>query len=192
MHLTKSSAAACLTLVALASGAHAAAWTIEDGSRIRFIASQEGAPVEGGFDGFTAEIVFDPQDLGASRVVVEIDTASITTGNKDRDATLRSASFFDVQTWPTARFASEQLTHQDGDRYEARGQLTMRDVTKEVVLPFELVIRDQDGGRRLANAQGELTISRLDYGIGQGEWASTKTVGEDVVIRMEIMASAPR
>lgn len=192
--LARSGAAACLAALTLVAGAHAETWTIEDGSRVRFTASQEGAPVEGGFERFTAEIVFDPQDLGASRVAVEIDTTSITTGHKDRDTTLRSASLFDVESWPTARFASEQLAHQGRDRYEARGQLTIRDVTKDVVLPFELVIGDhpEDSDRRLANASGELTISRLDYGVGQGEWASTRTVGEDVVIRIEIVASAPR
>ena len=80
--------------------------------------------------------------------------------------------------------------HRGGDRYEAHGQLTIRDVTRDVVLPFELTI-EETGGGKVANAVGELTISRLDYGVGQGEWASTKTVGEEVVIRIEIVASAP-
>lgn len=165
-------------------------WTVEDGSAIRFTAYQEGAPVEGSFQQFTADIAFDPDDLATSRLAVEIDTASVATGHKDRDTTLRSAAFFDVQTWPRAAFVSDRLVHQGGDRYEARGRLTIRDVTRDVVLPFQLTI-GRNGSERLAHATGELTISRLDYGIGQGEWASTKTVGADVVIRIEIAASAP-
>jgi polyisoprenoid-binding protein YceI len=180
---------ACLLLVAPAQAAPT--WTVEDGSAIRFTAYQEGAPVDGSFGVFTAEIVFDPNDLAASRVAVEIDTASVATGHKDRDTALRSSSLFDVARWPSATFVGDRLSHHGGDRYEAHGRLTIRDVTREVILPFQLSIRE-DGESRRADAHGELTISRLDYGVGQGEWASTGTVGEEVVIRLEIIASAPR
>jgi polyisoprenoid-binding protein YceI len=184
--------AAGLACLLLAGPVQAApTWTIEDGSAIRFTASQEGAPVDGSFGDFTAEILFDPDDLAASRVTVGIDTASVATGHKDRDTALRSSSFFDVTRWPSATFVSERLSHEGGDRYEARGRLTIRDVTREVILPFRLSIQE-DGGRARAAAQGEITISRLDYGVGQGEWASIGTVGDEVVIRLEIIASAPR
>ncbi len=172
----------------------AQAWTVEDGSQIRFTALQQGSPVTGGFDRFTADITFNPKDLGKSLVEVEIDTTSIDTGHKDRDTTLRSSAFFDVQRWPMARFRSLQLSHQKGDAYEAKGELTIRDVTKNVVLPFTLTIAADPGapGRLLAEAKGELKISRLDYGVGQGDWASTKTIGEPVVIDLDIRASRPR
>jgi len=86
------------------------------------------------------------------------------------------------------------LAHESGDTYEAHGQLTIRDVTREVKLPFELSIgTDPDAADRLlASAKGDVTISRLDYGLGQGDWASTKTVGEEVVIKIEIRATRPR
>jgi polyisoprenoid-binding protein YceI len=191
MRITDRCALAVLGAVMLAAPALASPrWTIEDGSAIRFVATQEGAPVEGGFQTFAAEIAFDPDDLAASQVTVAIDVASVATGHKDRDATLRSAAFFDVETWPRATFVSDELRHLGGDRYEARGRLTIRDVTREVVLPFALTIAD-GGGARHARAAAELTVSRLEFGVGQGEWASTKTVGEDVVVRIEIAASAP-
>jgi len=70
-----------------------------------------------------------------------------------------------------------------------------RDLAAEMrrLLPFELTIGADPAaaGGRLATAAGELRISRLDYGVGQGEWASTKTVGEEVVIRIEIRATRP-
>src|SRR5919106_293496 len=109
-------------------------WALEDGSAIRFTAFQRGAPVEGRFERFTADIVFDPDDLQGSRIDVEIDTASVATGHKDRDATVRGPDLFDVERWPSARFASHQLTHLGGDAYEAQGQLTVQDVQKDVVL----------------------------------------------------------
>jgi polyisoprenoid-binding protein YceI len=184
------SVVACLAAALFGPAAGAATtWMLEDGSAITFTALQEGAPVPGSFQDFTAEIQFEPDDLAASRVVVEIATASVATGHKDRDATLRSAAFFDVATWPSATFTSEHLVHNGGDRYEAHGRLTIRDVTRDVVLPFQLAIAD-NGARRIAHASGELTIARLDYGVGQGDFASTKTVGADVVIHIAIVASA--
>jgi polyisoprenoid-binding protein YceI len=172
--------------------AGAASWTLEEGSAIRFEAYQQGAPVQGGFARFTADILLDPDDLAGSRIEVEIETASITTGHQDRDAALRSPNLFDAERWPTARFASVSLEHLGGEAYEARGQLTIRDMQKDVVLPFTLHITDHpdEPGRLRADATGELTISRLAFGVGQGEWASTTAVGEDVVIGIAIVAAA--
>jgi polyisoprenoid-binding protein YceI len=174
--------------------AGAASWTLEEGSAIRFEAYQQGAPVQGGFARFTADILLDPAALAGSSIEVEIETASITTGHQDRDAALRSLNLFDAERWPTARFASVSLEHLGGEAYEARGQLTIRDVQKDVVLPFTLHITDHpdEPGRLRAEARGEVTISRLDFGVGQGEWASTAAVGEDVVIRVAIVAAAQR
>jgi polyisoprenoid-binding protein YceI len=188
--------AALLFSAFMADPARAAeTWTVQkDASRIGFTALQRGQPVEGSFKAFKAEIVFDEDELAASRVDVEIDAASIDTGHEDRDATLRGSSFFDVEEWPTARFESDELVQKGGDSYEAKGRLTMRDVTKEVTLPFELTIKDhpEEQGLLLAEADGEISISRLEFGIGQGEFASTSTVADEVVIRIEIDATRPR
>lgn len=183
-----------LTLGLMPASACGASWTLEDGSAIRFEAYQQGAPVQGEFERFTAAIVLDPDDLAGSRVEVEIEIASIATGHRDRDTTLRSPNLFDVERWPTARFASAKVEHLGGEFYEAHGQLRIRDVQEDVVLPFTLRIGDHPGesGLLRAEASGELTISRLEYGIGQGEWASTAAVGEEVVVMVEIVAAAPR
>lgn len=169
-------------------------WTVEETSRIAFVASQDGQPVEGEFEAFTAEVVFDPDELGASRVDVEIDTASVDTGHGDRDQTLRSSQFFHVEQYPRARFVSDELVATGDRTYEAKGALTIRDVTEDVVLPFELAIGEHpdDPDRMLAQAKGEVTISRLAFGVGQGDWADTDQVGEDVIVRIEIDATRPR
>jgi polyisoprenoid-binding protein YceI len=194
MDLVRPAVLALVLLGAMPGAARAASWTLEDGSAIRFEAYQQGAPVQGGFERFIADIVFDPDDLAGSRIAVEIDTASIATGHRDRDTALRSANLFDVEQWPTARFASAELEHLGGDAYQAHGQLTIRDVQRDVVLPFTLAItgHPSEPGLLQAQASGELAISRLDYGVGQGEWASTAMVGEKVVIAIEIVAAARR
>lgn len=172
----------------------AESWTVEDTSRIGFVASQEGQPVEGEFEQFTAEVVFDRDNLGASRVEVEIDTASVDTGHGDRDQTLRSSQFFHVEKYPTARFVSDQLVETGEGTYEAKGALTIRDVTEDVVLPFDLTVQDhpEQAGTLLAQAEGEVTISRLAFGVGQGDWSDTDQIGEEVIVRIEIDATRPR
>jgi polyisoprenoid-binding protein YceI len=186
-----------LAIVCLLIGIQSAfsqVWKVEGGSQLRFTFLQQGSPVEGRFGKFTADISFDPDHLSKSLFEVEIDTSSIDTGHKDRDTLLRSSNFFYVEMWPMAQFASGPIRHKGGNAYETDGRLTIRGVTKNVLLPFSLVIGEQSGtpGRERAVAKGELTISRLDYGIGQGEWASTKTVGDQVVIAFEIRASRKR
>jgi polyisoprenoid-binding protein YceI len=183
-----------LALALLAAGAATQAadgWTVVDGSAVRFVALQQGAPVEGEFAAFEATIAFDPEDLAGSRIEVVIDATSITTGHKDRDLALRSPAFFDVAQFPTARFVSQEIVATGENRYDAKGELTIRDVTQPVVLPFSLAIEPAAGGTGAeARAEGELAISRLAYGVGQGEWAATATVADEVKIRIAIVATS--
>lgn len=166
-------------------------WGVEEGSTLGFIARQQGSPVEGHFETFDAEILFDPDDLTSSRLSVDIDATSIATGHDDRDQMLNSPSFFDTKQWPAASFKSTRIIAAGDGLFGALGDLTIRDVSKRVTLPFMLDIKadPEDPSRELAHAQGELPIKRLDYGIGQGDWASTATVADEVVITIDIMAS---
>jgi cytochrome b561/polyisoprenoid-binding protein YceI len=166
-------------------------WTVEEESTLGFIARQQGSPVPGNFDAFDAEILFNPDDLTNSRLSVDIDATSITTGHNDRDKMLNSPSFFDTEKWPDASFQSTRIVSAGDGLFGALGNLTIRDVTKRVTLPFTLEIKadPEDPSRELAHARGELPIMRLNYGIGQGDWVSTKSVADEVVITFDIMAS---
>jgi len=168
-------------------------WAIAEGSRLGFIALQQGAEVVGSFDVFEAEIVFDPEDLENSRISVDIDVTSINSGQGPRDDTLKSSSFFEAATWPRAAFKSQAITAVGDNQYEAAGTLQIRDVTKDVVLPFSLAIEAaaDDPSSQQAEAKGELPILRLDYGVGQGDWTSTTTVADEVIITIDIKATKP-
>lgn len=185
--------AAGMTAAASPANAEPPLWTLEAGSRVGFIATQGGAPVEGVFEVFEADIHFDPEAPNQSRVAVTIDIASVNSESKDRDDTIRSADLFDVATWPTARFETSEFKKNGEIDYEAAGQLTMRDVTKDVILPFSLEITSHPDktGVLLATATGELTVQRLDYGVGQGQWQDTSIVGNDVIIFIDVKASRP-
>lgn len=185
---------AALLTAALPSAAEAPHWSLEEGSLVGFIAMQSGAPVKGIFESFEAEILFQEDALDQSRVAVTIDIASVNSDNKERDDAIRASGLFDAAQWPTARFEAEGFTHKGGSDYEAAGKLTLRDVTRDVVLPFtlEIVPHPDNADARLASAKGELAVQRLDYGVGQGLWSDTTIVGDEVVIFIDIKAVWPK
>src|SRR5580693_5750966 len=135
-----------LALLLLASPASAGpqdAWTIDPrASSLTFTASQVGAFVNGRFPTWAGEIVFDPAALAAARIDIKIETPPVTTNNHDVDSLLKGPNFLDVQKFPAARFVSTSIAAKGGERYEAQGKLTIRDVTRDAVLPFTLAIAD--------------------------------------------------
>ena len=192
-------AATCLALLILVVGSPARAqasppsWALEEGSRLGFRTAQGGAPVEGLFERFEAEIQFSAEDLEASRIVVVVDIASVNSESKERDDTIRSPSLLDVASWATARFETKSFRRVADDRFEALADLTLRDVTLEIVLPFtlEIVPHPEQAGRLQARARGEVAFLRLNYGVGQGIWSDTSVVPDEVVVIIDIIASRP-
>jgi polyisoprenoid-binding protein YceI len=159
-------------------------WTVDpEASRLGFVALQSGDEVEGTFGAWTAEIAFDPGSA-SGRIAVVVRTASADTGSRDRDDTLKGDGLLHAEAYPEARFVAEEFRTTGDGAYEAVGQLTLRDTTRDVVLPFTLQV---DGDQ--ATAEGEMTVDRLDYGVGQGQWADTSTIGAEVRIVFAISAT---
>lgn len=160
-------------------------WSVAaDESSVEFTGTQLGAEFTGAFEAFTANITFSPDDLAGSSVEVLIDIASANTQNADRDSQIAAPDWFDAAQWPTAKFVTKSFTEISEGKYEAVADLTIRDVTREVVLPFDLVIADN-----AADAVGVVTIKRTDFGVGQGQWTDTSQVGDDVSIKVTISAT---
>jgi len=183
--------AAVVGAIGTATAADAPAWTVDPAnSRIIFTGRQMGAPSRGEFKRFTASVRFDASNLAESAMEVTIDLASADTGNRDIDEELKRPKWFDVQRFPNGRFVTTSFRNKGGNSYEALAQLTIRDVTREIVLPFVLAISQDaaDPGQEVARASGELAISRVQYGIGQAEWRDTAIVADEVRVRVEILA----
>lgn len=175
-----------LTTLFIAAQAMAADWTVrDDQSKLGFFATQAGAEFEGGFKSFTSVIRFDEDDLAASQVQITIDIASVDTQSADRDSNITTQDWFHVSAYPTATFQTKKITQVGEGQYLAVADLTMRGVTKEVELPFTLKIEGIS-----AHTQGEVTVSRTAFGIGQGQWAANTVVGDDVRIFFDLKADA--
>jgi len=170
-------------------------WTVDTRSpSLTFSVTQVGSIVSGRFPTWTGEIVLDPSALASARIDIKIDTRTVTANNADVDSLLKGPNFLGVLKFPEARFVSSSIVAKGGDRYEAQGKLTLRDVTRDAVLPFTLAIADDPSkpGALRATAKGRIVLKRLDYGVGQNEWASTGQIANEVTVDLNITASRPR
>ncbi|WP_350270391.1 YceI family protein [Brevibacterium sp. CBA3109] len=114
-------------------------------------------------------------DLADSTAEVIIQTASIDTRSEGRDEHLRSADFFDVETYPEIRFVSSAIDEVDEDSYIVTGELTIRDMTKTVSVPLELIgIETDPFGNLRAGLEGSRRIDRKDWGV---TWNTTLDSG---------------
>jgi len=176
---------------ALAAGAAPVKYTLDPaGSLLRFTFEQAGANNTGRFGKYTADVAFSPENLAASKIDVSIDIASLDTGDKERDDTLKSADLFDPTKFPKARFVSSKISTVGAGRYEAQGKLTIRNVTKDIKLPITFQTREEKG-KRMGFLTGRYSLKRLEYGVGQGEWKSLEWVKDDVIVTFSLkLASA--
>ncbi len=154
-------------------------------SWLGFTAKQSGGDVDGRFDKFSAQIFFADANLAASHFDVQVTTQSVNTQDSDRDTVLRDKDLFDSTKYPTAHFVTSAFTRKAAGEYEATGKLTVRDVTREVRLPFTFQAV-QEAGKPVAWLKGGVTVNRLDYGVGQGDWKDTSVVGNEVRVRFEL------
>jgi polyisoprenoid-binding protein YceI len=147
--------------------------------------------VRGQFKEFNAVLTIDEENPENSSLRAEIDVASIDTNLADRDAHLRSDDFFNAERFPKIIFQSKKIETEDSKAFRLIGDLTIRDVTREVILEgkFEGRIRDPWGSERAAfNARTE--ISRLDFNVRWNQALETGgvVVGDKVKINLYVEA----
>ncbi len=176
-------ATAALLLCAGTLAAAAAPWTIDPAaSSLTFTAVQGGAPVDGRFEIWTAEIDFDPATPETATIRATIETGSATTGQGQVDGVLPTAAWFDAATFPEAEFAAVGARTLGDGRYEADGTLTIKGVSVPVTLPFELSI---DGG--IARARGTVSLARTAWELGAG--IPEGTVADEVTVTFDLTAT---
>jgi polyisoprenoid-binding protein YceI len=147
--------------------------------------------VRGRFGAVSGTIVLDEANPAASTVTAEIDVTSIDTRQEQRDAHLRSADFFDVEKYPVLTFKSTRIEALGGGSYNVVGDLTIRDVTREVVLETTDEGRGGDpwGGQRAAFS-ATTKIDRRDFGLTWNQALETGgvVVGNEIKISLEVQA----
>jgi polyisoprenoid-binding protein YceI len=170
------------------AAAHAAHWSVDPAkSKLGFSVQWNGEAFNATFKSWTADIDFDPAKLGTSKVRVRIDLSSEDSGLADNDDGLKGAEGFAVDKFPAATFTTTGFKAAGSGNYVATGQLNLHGVTKVVTLPFHLAIAGNT-----AHMTGKATVSRIDFGLGTGEWAADKPVAHAVTITVDLTATKTR
>ena len=173
-----------LTICAVAAPLAASADTVVTGkSEIAFTMKQMGVNFDGRFKVWKADIVFQPAALDRSKASIDVDLASVDLASADSEAEARGPQWFNTAKFPIAHFASTSIRSVGGDRYEIAGQLSLKGVTRELVVP--VVVKPDPAGNRVA--EGGFSLKRLEYRIGEGEWADTGTVADDIRVRVRVV-----
>jgi polyisoprenoid-binding protein YceI len=137
----------------------------------------------GRFDNFSGTFSYDEKNPAASKIFVEIDTASLNSNHAERDKHLRAADFLDVTRFPKATFVSKSVTPSGDGKATIEGEVTLRGVTKPVTIEAEVVGGGKDpwgGYRQGFSGRSKLTLA--DFGIVRELGPAAKAVELDLHI----------
>lgn len=145
--------------------------------------------VRGRFTGVEGNVVGNPEDLTTAKIDFKIDTTTIHTNSEDRDNHLRSADFFDTETFPTITFVSTDIVKTKNNEYDITGDMTIKDVTKKITFEAEYEGAGKNPwGVDVAAFEVEGKISRKEFGLtwNQALEAGGVLVGDDIKITIDL------
>ena len=150
-------------------------------SEVAFVTKQMGVPVDGLFKKFDAQINLDPKKPESGSVVISIDTASASLGVPETDTELPRPIWFNVAKFPQATFKSTAIKGLGNGKFEVAGKLDIKGNARDMVVPVQIT---QSGAN--STATGSFVIKRLDFKIGEAEWADTTVVANDVTVKFKL------
>jgi polyisoprenoid-binding protein YceI len=153
-------------------------------SEIGFISHQMGVPIAGNFRTFDAQVRFDPAAPEKGHFLIGVDLGSVVLPTADATREVVKPNWFDAQHFPRAVFESTSIRVAKPGQYEVSGHLDIKGHSQSVVVPVHLV---RSGTLTLAS--GSLTVQRLVFGIGDGEWNDTSLVADEVQINFRLALS---
>lgn len=171
---------------------NATMWKVDKAhTSVNFSVNHFFSAVTGKFTSFEGNINFDPANLQGSSVNFTIPVKSVNTDDSKRDKHLQSADFFDAKSYPNMTFVSTRFVKKSDKDYVAYGKLTIRNISKDIALPFKITGEMEHPmmkGTIILGLASTIKINRNDYGVGTGSWATTMVVGDnvDININMEL------
>ncbi|MGM9481651.1 YceI family protein [Roseateles sp. NT4] len=164
-------------LIATSALAAQAATLQPEKSELSFTFKQMGVPVDGKFRKFEAQLDFDAKKPEAGKIAFTVDLGSVSLGDPSFDAELAKTPWFDTKRNGKATFVSSGIKATGPGKYDVAGKLTIKGAARDVVVPITLAS---------GVAAGSVAIKRLDFKIGDGEWADTSMVANDVTVKFKL------
>tara|TARA_R110000868_G_scaffold179832_1_gene420284 strand:+ start:1246 stop:1821 length:576 start_codon:yes stop_codon:yes gene_type:complete len=161
------------------------AWKIlPSESSIKFTGVQNSAPASGTFKKFNGTIHFDPNQLNSSNVDIVIDMNSVSMSYGDFTTALLTEDWFNVKLFPDAVFKASKFIKTGDNKYQADGTLTIRDKT----VPIQIIFNTKELSSDKVIVTGNTILKRIQFGVGQGEWADTDAIKDDVKVIFSVTA----
>jgi len=173
--------AALLGLLASSSSFAAERALQAAGSSVAFVYKQMNVPLDGRFRKFSGKINFDAAKPETSSIEMVVDVASFSS-NEDADPEVVKPTWLDVAGHPQARFTSKSIKSLGGGRYQAAGTLNIKGISRDVTVPFDF--KEQGAN---ASVDGQFTLKRGDYKVGEGEWSAFDIVANDVLVKFHLV-----
>lgn len=160
-------------------------------SNVYFSIKHIFSTARGYFGDFSGSIDIDPDDITSGTIEMTVKTESIDTRITKRDNHLRSDDFFNVAEYPEMSFTSSSIRHESGDTYIVTGELTIKDVSKEVEVPmtFHGVQKHPAMDKQVIGIDFNFIVDRMEYGVGTGKFLEMGLVGKDVDVLVTIEAT---
>jgi polyisoprenoid-binding protein YceI len=153
-------------------------------SEIVFTTRQMGVPVEGRFTRFTAQITLDPKRPEAGSVSFSIDTGSARFGAPETDVEVNKPVWLSTAAFPQALFQSSTIKPAGPGRFDVSGKLTLKGSVRELSVPVQVV-----QASAASTASGTFVLKRLEFKVGEAEWADTALVADEVQVRFKLQLS---
>ncbi len=162
-------------------------WIVMPGGTLGFALDVSGQRVNGRFTRWSAEIELDPENTADGRIAATIDLASVGSGDSERDGMLIGSDFFATSAYPRASFSSRDIRKLGGNRYEARGKLTIKGISRPLRLPFTLNVEGDN-----ATARGTASFDRRSFNVGEGQFSGTEEISSSVTVALDFRARRKR
>lgn len=156
----------------------------QDSGELVFSGEAEGNRFEGRFREFTVQLCLDDDDLTTADIEVQIATGSATVGNRQGDRELLGQDLFAAEQFPRAFWISDEISSQSGGRYFAEGELNLRQISASQPVQLQLA---REGDQ--LNLSGNAEIERLEFDVGQGEFADPEFITPIIQLNFELVLS---
>lgn len=155
---------------------------LQKGSDIRFTARQMNVPLQGHFTKFSGTLSLDAMKPETSSIRMQVDVGSFSS-DPEVDVEAVKPEWFDAKRFPQATFVSKSVKALGGSRYETAGTFTLKGISRDLVVPFEL--KEQAGGN--ADMLGQFVVRRGDFKVGEGEWSVFDVVANEVQVNFHLV-----
>lgn len=155
--------------------------SVLDHSTLEFVARYENTELQGRFKSFRAEFSIDPLSGSPQHMKVTVNTASADMNDREINDELVQEPWFDTGLFTEAVFESERIRHDANGSFIASGELFIKGISASLDVPFDWTL---EGDR--VQVTGQLSLSRLDWNIGSGEWADDNVIADQVQVRFTV------